>query len=94
MQFGNKCSNDIQRVAKSMAENQLHDVEPSLKTLVGQDTLVMNLRPVEKAKHLHFHSFRYGNSITQNEKFKDKQQNDVNRYMTNDMMGLPHVNKR
>lgn len=60
MEFGPSCKNDFERVTKSMIENQKRDPYPSLKSLVGQDEKVMNLRPFEKEKHVTTDPFRYG----------------------------------
>lgn len=35
-----------------MLENQSRDPEVNLKSILGRDDLVMNLRPIDKAKHV------------------------------------------
>ena len=49
---GTGITNDYDRVTHSMLENQLRDPIPSMRTLVGAEDKVMNLRPLEKDKHL------------------------------------------
>ena len=61
MHFGAKCKTDIERVAKSMVENQLRDPMPNQKSILGLESKVMNLRPLEKNKHMSPNDFRYGN---------------------------------
>lgn len=37
-----------------MLENQARDPEVSLKSILGDDKLILNLRPTDKSKHIEF----------------------------------------
>lgn len=50
--------NDYERVARSLFDNQRRDTAPSLRTIVGQDLKVLNLRPLNKSLHLDDAQFR------------------------------------
>lgn len=52
MACGRNSNNDYDRVAKSMMDNQLRDPAPSRFTLETNKSKILNLRPLEKAKHL------------------------------------------
>ena len=63
MSFGKFSKNDYERVAKRMHENNLTDPVPSKRTLSGDINKVMNLRPLQKDKHLHADSFRIRGTV-------------------------------
>ena len=52
MDLGANPKNDFERITKSMFDNNRCDAVPSQRTLNGQDIKVMNLRPLDKSKHL------------------------------------------
>ena len=52
MACGKNSKNDYDRVAKSMMDNQLRDPAPSRYTLETDKSKILNLRPLEKAKHI------------------------------------------
>jgi hypothetical protein len=51
MRFGSKRVGP-ERVIAEMQDNQLRDPEVNLKSILGTDELVMNLRPTDKSKHI------------------------------------------
>ena len=52
MVCGKGATNDFERVTKSMLDNQMRDPVPSRFTLENDKMKVLNLRPLEKAKHM------------------------------------------
>ena len=68
MKFGSSCNTDFERVSKSMAENKLKDPEPSMRSILQSEYKVMNLRPVQKEKHLASFAMKFDNK-SQYERF-------------------------
>lgn len=52
MKFGASKLTNEERVLASMLDNQSRDPEVNLKSILGREELVMNLRPLNKAKHV------------------------------------------
>ena len=50
MHFGASKRSHQERVLDSMLKNQQRDPEVNLKSILGNDELVMNLRPTDKSK--------------------------------------------
>ena len=52
MRFGCSKNTQAERILETMIENQKRDPEVNLKSILGQEELVMNLRPLDKSKHI------------------------------------------
>jgi hypothetical protein len=52
MRFGKSKNTQKERVLEIMLDNQQRDPEVNLKSILGRDELVLNLRPTDKKKHL------------------------------------------
>ena len=52
MNFGSSNKLDFERIQKHLRDNTLRDTKPSMRTLLGSDEKVMNLRPTQKDKHM------------------------------------------
>jgi hypothetical protein len=52
MRFGTSKNTQVERILEIMLDNQKRDPEVNLKSILGTDELVMNLRPTDKSKHL------------------------------------------
>ena len=57
MQFGAKIKTNRERIERQMLENQKGSPEVSIKSILGSDEEVLNLRPTDKSKHLGSYSF-------------------------------------
>ena len=69
----------------------MRDTKPSLRTITGDEAKVLNLRPLEKDKHLD-KVFCHGPK-TDYEKFQYQNFKDPHKYFDNDKLGLPSINK-
>lgn len=92
MNFGTSCKNDFERVRQSMFDNQRRDTVPSMRSIVGHEDRVWNLRPLQKEKHIDKEGFRY-KAKTQMDRIHELNMTEVNRYMMNEEIGLPPINK-
>lgn len=52
MRFGANRHTQEERVLERMLDNQTRDPEVNLKSILGRDELVLNLRPTDKTKHI------------------------------------------
>ena len=93
MNFGTSCKNDFERVRQSMFDNQRRDTQPSLRSIVGHEDRVWNLRPLQKEKHIDKDAFRY-KAKTQMERIHELNMTEINKYMMNEEIGLPPINKK
>lgn len=59
MNFGTGYKNDYERVKRNMHENSQRDPIPSMRSICGSDEKVMNLRPLDKTKHLNKKPFAH-----------------------------------
>ena len=94
MNFGSNSKNDYDRVMKSMLDNDLRDPQPSLRSLVGNDHKVLNLRPLNKSMHVNQNApaFRYKAS-SQMERVMELNLNHRNNSIMVDDIGLPPLNQ-
>ena len=77
-----------------MLENQSRDPEVNLKSILGRDDLVMNLRPLDKTKHVGEKShFIYG-PHTAAQRMQDEALLYRKIHLDHDALGLPPVNER
>ena len=82
MNFGSNSKMDFERIQKNVKDNTLRDTKPSLRTLVGNDEKVMNLRPLQKDKHMDEKLFCHGMK-TDYEKMQYKNMGSPNKYYCN-----------
>ena len=83
---------DYERVTKSMFENQRRDTAPSLRTIVGQDLKVLNLRPLNKSLHLDDPQFRTCALRDSIERIQLQNLKQTLNSLQNDEIGLPPLN--
>lgn len=62
-----------------------------MRTLLGNDEKVMNLRPLQKDKHIDDKIFCHGMK-TDYEKMQYKNMGSPNKYFDNNNIGLPSIN--
>jgi hypothetical protein len=64
-----------------------------LRTLLGNDEKVMNLRPLQKDKHISNALFCHGMK-SDYEKMQYRNMGSPNKYFDNDKIGLPSINSK
>ena len=76
-----------------MQDNQLRDPEVNLKSILGTDEMVLNLRPTDKSKHI-AKSFFALSGHTKAQRMQDENLLYRNKHLNNRDLGLPAINER
>ena len=77
-----------------MLENQSRDPEVNLKSILGREDLVMNLRPLDKAKHVGDKSHFTFTAHTAAQRMQDEALLYRKIHLDHDALGLPPINEK
>ena len=94
MQFGRFKKSNKERIHESMMENQARDPAVSRKSLLGNDELVMDLRPTKKERHVGASPYFALKAKTRAEEMQDETLLYRKKHFGNDEEGLPPVNSQ